>query len=89
MEMYASKAVALDVSIAKKHLQLKDRQSIGQMICEFAESNKFDLIFMSRRKLSRLQELVLGSVSHYVVNHASCAVLLVHPSQQENQSKAN
>lgn len=81
LESYANKATALDVPLTVKQLDVENRQSVGQMICEFAEDQRSDLVLMGRRKLSNLQELVLGSVSHYVVNHASCAVLIVHPFQ--------
>ncbi|XGV97907.1 MAG: universal stress protein [Leptolyngbya sp. BL-A-14] len=79
LESYANKATALDVPLIVKQLDIESRQSIGQVICEFAEDQRSDLVLMGRRKLSKLQELVLGSVSRYVVNHASCAVLIVHP----------
>lgn len=81
LESYANKATTLDVPLTVKQLDLEGSYSVGQMICEFAEDQKSDLVLMGRRQLSNLQELVLGSVSHYVVNHASCAVLIVHPFQ--------
>ena len=36
-----------------------------------------DLIIMGRRGLTGLSEMFLGSVSNYVVHHASCSVLLI------------
>ena len=46
-------------------------------ICEFAKSNNIDLIVLGRRGRKRLEEMFLGSVSNYVVHHASCSVLVV------------
>ncbi|MUG99647.1 universal stress protein [Scytonema sp. UIC 10036] len=54
--------------------------SPGQTICEFARNGEFDLIVIGRRGRSGLSELLLGSVSNYVLHHASCSVLTVqHP----------
>ena len=47
------------------------------IIPEFAEENGYDLIVIGSRGLGVLKGLVLGSVSAYVVNHASCPVVVV------------
>jgi nucleotide-binding universal stress UspA family protein len=53
--------------------------SPGRTVCEFARHG-FDLIVIGRRGRSGLAELFLGSVSNYVLHHASCSVLTVqHP----------
>lgn len=49
----------------------------GRTICAIAQSWKADLIMMGRRGRSGLSELVLGSVSNYVLHHAPCSVLVV------------
>lgn len=49
----------------------------GDCICEFAKDSNTDLIVLGRKDRSSLEELVLGSVSNYVVHHASCSVLVV------------
>lgn len=77
-ELYPDQANAGDVSIAIKQIHADNNHSIGSAICKFAETEKFNLILVGRHKRSELQELVLGSVSHHVVNHATCAVLIVH-----------
>lgn len=46
-------------------------------ICEFARSAHADLIVIGRRGRSGLQEMMLGSVSNYVVHHTPCSILLV------------
>jgi nucleotide-binding universal stress UspA family protein len=49
----------------------------GVMIVEFVKQNDCDLVVMGSRGLSGLKELFLGSVSHYVVQKASCPVFIV------------
>lgn len=43
----------------------------------FAKHNHCDLIVMGSRGLGTFSELVLGSVSHKVLHHADCPVLVV------------
>jgi nucleotide-binding universal stress UspA family protein len=52
----------------------------GRIICKLAASWGADLIMMGRRGRSGLAELFLGSVSNYVLHHASCSVYIVHLS---------
>lgn len=50
----------------------------GNKICEIAQSWGADLIVIGRRGyLSKVEELLLGSVSNYVLHHAPCAVFVV------------
>jgi nucleotide-binding universal stress UspA family protein len=49
-------------------------------ICAAAKSWGADLILIGRRGRTGLSEIILGSVSNYVVHHAHCSVLVV----QEN-----
>ncbi|HEY9658439.1 MAG TPA: universal stress protein [Allocoleopsis sp.] len=58
----------------------------GRTICAVASTWKADLILMGRRGRSGLGELILGSVSNYVVHHASCSVLAI---QLVSQSESN
>lgn len=52
----------------------------GEEICGLAEDMDVDTIVMGRRGKNAVSELLLGSVSHYVVHHAPCAVTVV-PAQ--------
>ena len=52
-----------------------------KLILDRAKSWNADLIVMGRRGLRGLREVLLGSVSNYVIYHASCSVLIV---QQNN-----
>ncbi|NJR49603.1 MAG: universal stress protein [Leptolyngbyaceae cyanobacterium CSU_1_3] len=47
----------------------------GKLICALAKTWNADLIVIGRRGLSGLSELFMGSVSNYVLHHASCHVL--------------
>lgn len=49
----------------------------GPQICTTAESWSADLVVLGRRGMSGLGELLLGSVSNYVMHRAPCAVLVV------------
>lgn len=49
----------------------------GRLICATATHWQADLIVMGRRGRKGLSEFLLGSVSNYVLHHASCSVLTV------------
>ncbi|PPS45518.1 universal stress protein [Chroococcidiopsis sp. TS-821] len=51
--------------------------SPGRIICNTARDWQANLIVIGRRGLSGLSELLLGSVSNYVLHHAPCSVLTV------------
>lgn len=51
--------------------------SPGRGICYQAKIWGADLIVTGHREQSGLQELLLGSVSNYILHHAPCAVLTV------------
>ncbi len=53
------------------------RGDTGKEICALAKEWKADLIVIGRSGKVGLSELVLGSVSNYVVHHAPCTVLVV------------
>lgn len=55
----------------------------GQTICNFAKTWGADLIVMGRRQQSALGEMILGSVSHYVIHHVYCSVLIVQSHKAE------
>ncbi|MBC7824476.1 MAG: universal stress protein [Candidatus Parcubacteria bacterium] len=49
----------------------------SRTICDLARTWEADHIVIGRRGHSGLSELFLGSVSNYVLHHASCSVLTV------------
>jgi len=48
-----------------------------EAILTAAEVGKADMIFVGARGLGRMQRLLLGSVSSYIVTHAHCSVEVV------------
>lgn len=55
--------------------------SPGRTICDVARTWGADTIVMGRRGHSGLTELILGSVSNYVLHHAPCSVLTVQHTE--------
>lgn len=55
---------------------LVEGRPVDQIIRTCREG-RFDMIVMGARGLSRMKEIILGSVSEGVVRHASCPVLVV------------
>ena len=74
LQVYANKAIAVGVSTEFT----QNSGNPGRTICEMAQIWGADLIVIGHRGLSRLNELLLGSVSNYVLHHAPCAVFTVH-----------
>lgn len=50
----------------------------GKQICKIAKDWEADLILLGRHNRSGFEEWLLGSVSNYVMHHASCSVIAVH-----------
>jgi nucleotide-binding universal stress UspA family protein len=51
-------------------------------ICAFAEEVDASVIVMGSRGLGALKRMVLGSVSSYVVSHATCPVVIFREKDQ-------
>ncbi|WP_025686569.1 universal stress protein [Paenibacillus maysiensis] len=49
----------------------------ASVICKSAEQEQVDLIIMGTRGKGLVSEIILGSVSHHVIQHAPCPVLTV------------
>lgn len=49
----------------------------GRIVCDVARSWSADLIIVGHRGLAGIGELLLGSVSNYIMHHAPCSVLVV------------
>lgn len=56
---------------------LQTTNSPGRGICQAAKSWRADLIVTGSHQRQGLQELLLGSVSNYVMHHAPCSVMIV------------
>ncbi|MBF2076232.1 MAG: universal stress protein [Synechococcales cyanobacterium C42_A2020_086] len=70
-------AEALNRGINTEYIQ--GQGDPAQEICQLARIWEADLIILGRHGRSGLSELLLGSVSNYVVHHAPCSVLTIHP----------
>ena len=76
LEMLKSKVdAAKDLGLNTEFTQL--RGNPGREICKLAQKCNANLIVMGRRGHSVLSELVLGSVSNYVIHRAHCSVHVV------------
>ncbi|MGH7340801.1 MAG: universal stress protein [Candidatus Rokuibacteriota bacterium] len=76
-ERILEKAIA---GLPKEIPSVENRLETGSapdVIVDLADRDHIELIVMGARGLSPLQEALLGSVSHAVVSHAPCPVLLV------------
>lgn len=56
----------------------QDNGSPGLAICKLAKTWGADLIIVGSHGRKGLSEMLLGSVSNYVVHHAPCSVLVIH-----------
>lgn len=83
LRSFAKKAIAAGVST--EFTQITGHPS--STICEFSHSCHADVTVIGRRGLSGLQEMLLGSVSNYVVHHSPCSVLLVQAPIHEARSQ--
>jgi nucleotide-binding universal stress UspA family protein len=67
------------------------RQQLGSpgfTVCEVAQTWEADLIVIGSRGHSLLRQLVLGSVSNYVLHHSPCSVLVVYAQRESDSQKA-
>ena len=55
---------------------------VGRVVCHQANDWSADLVLVGSRGRKGLSEMLLGSVSNYVMHHATCSVLVVHESKE-------
>lgn len=60
----------------KSNVELLDGNP-GKTISAYAKDKQIDLIIMGSRGLGGIKEVFLGSVSHEVLKHAHCPVLII------------
>ncbi len=76
----AQRQAADSAGIAAEHVVEEDKphkRRVGRVICEWAESHGVDAIVIGAHGSSYAGEVLLGSVSQYVLHHAPCPVLVV------------
>ncbi len=84
LRSFAGRAIAAGVTT--EFSQITGHSS--STICDFAGSCHAEVIVIGRRSFSRLKELLVGSVSNYVMHHAPCSVMLVRTAIQPVRSSA-
>jgi nucleotide-binding universal stress UspA family protein len=52
-------------------------------ICRVAEEGQFDLVVIGSHGSGFLKRVLLGSVSHHVLHHAPCPVLVVRGERDD------
>jgi len=61
----------------------------GQEILSVIQKKKIDMAIVGSRGLSRISGLLLGSVSEWVLNDASCSVLIGRPTTRKVKSSSS
>ena len=73
----------VEAAIAGLGVEAEPRVEYGDpagVICEIAAAENFDLVVVGSHGSGVLKRALVGSVSHYVLHHAPCPVLVVrHP----------
>ncbi|WP_035985279.1 universal stress protein [Leptolyngbya sp. KIOST-1] len=77
-------AAAAAVGVQARYLQPNGRA--GLAICTIAQDAQVDLIVIGSRSRRGLSEMLLGSVSNYVVHHSPCPVMVIHPGPQRDSN---
>lgn len=73
LETYVQKAIALNISCTSECRVSSCNLGIGDRSKEWDA----DVIVIGRRGHKNISEMLLGSVSNYVIHHAPCSVLVV------------
>ncbi|VEP12352.1 UspA domain-containing protein [Hyella patelloides LEGE 07179] len=78
LENYAQKAIANKISCKFECYVGSCNLGIGDRAKEWDA----DVIIMGRRGHRNISEILLGSVSNYVIHHAPCSILVVQETQK-------
>ncbi|TWU02446.1 universal stress protein [Stieleria varia] len=63
--------------------------TVAHDIVELSQRMQADLVVLGAVGHSMIRRMLLGSVSDYVANHASCSVLIVRPTAELNHGQVN
>lgn len=74
---YQTKAIAENIQADYHQCQ----GSPARIICQLAKEHDSDLIVIGHRGRTGISEMLLGSVSNYVLHHAPCSVLTIQKSE--------
>jgi nucleotide-binding universal stress UspA family protein len=67
--------------------KILSRKPIREALLEQLQTGQHDLLVMGSRGRGALASSVLGSVSHFALNHNSVPVLIVHSRDEESQRR--
>lgn len=84
LQTLAERAVATGIAVE----YTQNNGVPGRTICAIANTWGADLIVLGRRGHSGLSEMLLGSVSNYVLHHAPCSVLTIQGKGNAAETKA-
>ncbi|WP_078551260.1 universal stress protein [Bacillus alkalicellulosilyticus] len=79
-ETRQNKLVTIERQAQKENIKYEIkivRGEPGPAIIKYANEYKIDLVVIGSRGLNKLQEMVLGSVSHKVAKRVTCPVMIV------------
>ena len=79
LQPYIQQAIAKGISV---EVDCRSEEP-AVWICKLAQNWGADLIVLGRRGHQGIKEIVMGSVSNYVVHHAPCSVLVVQGMDSE------
>jgi len=79
LQTYCRQAIAQGIAAQPEH-RVGDP---GLWICDVAQKWGADLIIMGRRGRTGLSEMLLGSVSNYVLHHAPCTVTVIQGKESD------
>lgn len=82
----------LEKQLASETLQVQSMMVSGvpgQEILSVIQKKKIDMAILGSRGLSRISGLLLGSVSEWVLNDASCSVLIGRPTARKTKSSSS
>ncbi|MEO0646017.1 MAG: universal stress protein [Cyanobacteria bacterium J06650_10] len=51
----------------------------GLALCKVARTSEVDLLVVGSHQRRGISEMMMGSTSNYIMHHAPCSVLVVHP----------
>jgi nucleotide-binding universal stress UspA family protein len=66
--------------------KILSEKPIRDVLIQQVKTGRYDLVVMGSRGRGALTSSVLGSVSHYALNHCGVPVLIVHSKQPETDA---
>ena len=59
----------------------------GEVICQVADETAAVMIIAGTRSLGKMKRTILGSVSDYLVNHATCPVMVIRDTAEVERKR--